>query len=137
MAERTNPLNVCHSCKCAALRRASRAVTQHYEEYFRGTGLRATQFTILATLNETGPKPLTELAKILGLERTSLTRNLRLLEKKGYVKASTGDDQRVRCISITHAGEQIALDALGAWKQAQASVEELLRDLGVEEILGR
>jgi DNA-binding MarR family transcriptional regulator len=137
MSEAASPLNVCRSCKCAALRRASRAVTQHYEECFRGTGLRATQFTILATLNQTGPKPLTELATILGLERTSLTRNLRPLEKKGFVKAMAGDDQRVRRISITQAGEQAALDALGAWTRAQATVDEILRNVGVDEIFSR
>lgn len=96
--------------------------------------MRATQFTILATLAQTGPKPLTELATILGLERTSLTRNLRPLEKKRYVETSTGDDHRVRCISITQEGEQAALDALSAWKRAQATVDDVFRNMGVDGI---
>ncbi len=58
-------------------------MTQHYERAFRGTGLRATQFTLLATLIQTGPIPLGRLAEMTGLERTTLTRNLRPLEKRG------------------------------------------------------
>lgn len=118
----------CRGCKCSALRRASRAVTQHYEASFRGTGLRATQFTVLATLAQTGPVPLTELAKMLGLERTSLTRNLSPLEKKGFVKTQSDEDRRVRRISITTKGEKAALSALGAWRKAQATVDRVLSD---------
>jgi len=62
-------------------------VTQHYERHFRGSGLRATQFTILATLAQTGPVSISELSAKLGLERTTLSRKLRLLENKGWVCA--------------------------------------------------
>ena len=75
----------CRHCPCDALRRASRAVTQHYERAFRGTGLRGTQFTLLAVLTQTGPVPVSSLASEAGLERTTLTRNLRLLQDKGFV----------------------------------------------------
>jgi DNA-binding MarR family transcriptional regulator len=122
-------------CKCWALRRASRAVTQHYEASFRGTGLRATQFTLLAILTQTGPLPLSELAARLGLERTSLTRNLRPLEKRGYVSAVADEDQRVRRVAITAKGEAAAVAALGAWNKAQASVGSVLRRAGVAQIL--
>ena len=69
-----------------ALRRASRAVTQHYERSFRGTGLRATQFSLLTVLTQTGPQALSALAAGVGLERTTLTRNLRLMQAKGLVR---------------------------------------------------
>jgi len=111
-------------------------VTQHYEASFRGTGLRATQFTVLATLTQTGPLPLTALANMLGMERTSLTRNLLPLEKKGFVTAMSDDDQRVRRIAITKKGENAALGALDAWKKAQATADEVLRGTGIEKILG-
>lgn len=109
-------------------------MTQHYEASFRGTGLRATQFTLLATLAQTGPLPLTELATMLGLERTSLTRNLRPLEKKGLVRTMADDDQRVRRIAITKKGENAALAALDAWNQAQSTVEEVLRSTGIDKL---
>src|SRR5256885_12163149 len=86
----------CQTCACSALRRATRAVTQHYERHFRGSGLRATQFTILATLTQTGPLSISELSAKLGLERTTLSRNLRLIENKGWVSALAHDDHRVR-----------------------------------------
>jgi len=136
MPDNTSPFLACRSCKCWALRRASRAVTQHYEASFRGTGLRATQFTLLAILAQTGPLPLTELAAKLGLERTSLTRNLRPLEKRGFVISATDDDQRVRRIAITKKGEKAALAALDAWKQAQSTVDDVLRGTGIDKIFG-
>lgn len=127
-----SPFAACVECKCSALRRASRAVTQHYEISFRGTGLRATQFTVLAALAQTGPLPLSALAAMLGLERTSLTRNLRPLEKKGFVASAANDDHRVRLIEITPAGERTALAALSAWQLAQATVDGV-----VEATLGQ
>lgn len=132
MADQDSPFQDCRYCKCSALRRASRAVTQHYEASFRGTGLRATQFTVLATLAQTGPLPLTTLANLLGLERTSLTRNLRPLQKRGLVSSAGNADQRVRLVEITQEGEAAALAALDAWKRAQASVDEVLRGTGIE-----
>lgn len=134
MADQHSPFHDCRDCTCSALRRASRAVTQHYEASFRGTGLRATQFTLLATLAQTGPLPLTTLANMLGLERTSLTRNLRPLQKRGFVSSAGNVDQRVRLVAITQEGEAAALAALDAWKRAQASVDEVLRGTGVERL---
>jgi len=136
MTFRTSPFLACRDCKCSALRRASRAVTQHYEASFRGTGLRATQFTVLATLAQTGPLPLTELADALVLERTSLTRNLQPLERRGLVKTLSDADQRVRRIAITTKGENAALGALDAWKRAQSSVDDVLRGTGIDAIFG-
>jgi DNA-binding MarR family transcriptional regulator len=135
MAAPPSPFRICRQCTCSALRRASRAVTQHYESCFRGTGLRATQFTILAALAQTGPLPLNVLATQLGLERTSLTRNLRPLEKKGFVETLRDNDRRIRRITITKRGEAAALAALAAWTQAQASVRQILRRSDVRDLL--
>ncbi|HET9524130.1 MAG TPA: MarR family winged helix-turn-helix transcriptional regulator [Terrimicrobiaceae bacterium] len=135
MSSKTSPFQACRNCSCSALRRASRAVTQHYEACFRGTGLRATQFTLLASLAQTGPLPISLLASSLGLERTSLTRNLRPLEKRGLVETVTDDDRRIRRIKITKRGEVVALEALGAWKRAQSSVGEVLRRSDIRDLL--
>ena len=110
-------------------------MTQHYEACFRGTGLRATQFTLLASLAQTGPLPISLLASRLGLERTSLTRNLRPLERKGFVETLADDDRRIRRIKITKRGEAAALDALRAWKRAQSSVGEVLRRSAIRDLL--
>lgn len=118
----------CRSCACAALRRASRAVTNHYERSFRGSGLRATQFTLLAVLTQTGPLPLSSLAAQAGLERTTLTRNLRLLEAKGLVRVQASDgDQRIRRVEMTRSGRTAAEKGLPVWRKAQAGLTPILR----------
>ncbi len=78
-----------------------------------------TQFTLLATLVQTGPLPTTRLADFLGLERTTLTRNLGPLIRDGYVRIDEGEDRRVRKVAITPAGKEAARRAFPFWKKAQ------------------
>jgi DNA-binding MarR family transcriptional regulator len=122
----------CRSCACSALRRASRAVTKHYERHFRGSGLRATQFTVLATLAQTGPLSISELSAQLGLERTTLSRNLRLIENRGWVSAVAHGDQRVRKMALTSKGRKKAETALEVWRRADTSAEKVLRRFGLQ-----
>jgi DNA-binding MarR family transcriptional regulator len=124
--------SACRTCACAALRHATRALTRHYETHFRATGLRATQFTVLATLAQTGALSMSELADRLGLERTTLSRNIRLLEEKGWVMAIGHDDQRLRRMQLTTKGRKRAESALPAWKRADASAEKVLRRFGLQ-----
>ena len=97
----TNSLLPTRDCICSAYRRATRALTQHFETYFRGSGLRGTQFTVLSTLAQTGPIPATRLARHLGMERTTLTRNLKPLEDRNLLTISEGRDARVRRIAAS------------------------------------
>jgi DNA-binding MarR family transcriptional regulator len=85
----------------------------------RGAGVRGPQFTLLATLIQTGPLPTSRLADLLGLERTTLTRNLSPLVRKGLVRIDGGEDRRVRKVAITRAGEEAARRAFPFWKKAQ------------------
>jgi DNA-binding MarR family transcriptional regulator len=123
MPRRTDLFAPCRDCVCSVLRRASRAVTQHYEAQFRGSGLRATQFTILARLTQTEPLAISHLANALGVERTTLTRNLRPLERRNLI-AISGD--RARLVSITSTGETLALKTLPRWRQAEENVGKVL-----------
>lgn len=110
-------------------------MTQHYEASFRGTGLRGTQFTVLSTLAQTGPMPISRLAAFLGMERTTLTRNLGPLEKRGFVTITSDEnDARVRRATITPAGEAAAREGLASWRKAQASVPRLLKQLGLGDM---
>jgi DNA-binding MarR family transcriptional regulator len=109
----------CRDCVCSAARRRSRELTRAFEKAMRGAGLRGTQFTLLATLVQTGPSPTTRLADFLGLERTTLTRNLGRLIRDGYVRIDEGEDRRVRNVAITPAGEGAARRAYPFWKKAQ------------------
>ena len=106
-------------CVCTAARRRSRDLTRAFEKAMRGSGVRGTQFTLLATLVQTGPMPTTRLADFLGLERTTLTRNLRPLVRHGFVQIDEGEDRRVRKAAITPAGEAAARRAFPFWKKAQ------------------
>jgi DNA-binding MarR family transcriptional regulator len=109
----------CRQCVCTAARRRSRELTRAFERAMRGSGVRGTQFNLLATLVQTGPLPTTRLADFLGLERTTLTRNLGPLVRDGFVRIDEGEDRRVRKAAITRAGEEAARRAFPFWKKAQ------------------
>jgi DNA-binding MarR family transcriptional regulator len=106
-------------CICTAARRRSRDLTRAFEKAMRGSGVRGTQFTLLATLVQTGPIATTRLADFQGLERTTLTRNLGRLIRDGFVRIDEGEDRRVRKVAITPAGEEAARRAFPFWKKAQ------------------
>ena len=109
----------CRQCLCTAARRRSRELTRAFERAMREAGVRGTQFSLLATLVQTGPMPLTRLADLLSLERTTLTRNLRPLIRDGLVRIDEGEDRRVHRAAITPKGEEAARRAFPFWKQAQ------------------
>lgn len=106
-------------CACSAARRRSRELTRFYEQAMRGSGLRGTQFTLLATLVQTGPLPTTRLADFLGLERTTLTRNLRPLVRDRLVQVDEGADRRIHKVAITPKGAEAARAAFPFWRKAQ------------------
>lgn len=106
-------------CTCASLRKAARLVTQQYDAALRQMGLRATQFTILAALANKQEMRQSDLANMLGMEGTTLTRNLQPLFKKDWIRIDRDTDQRVRLISLTQIGQQIYADAKPLWLQVQ------------------
>jgi len=110
---------VCRECVCAAARHRSRELTRAFEKAMRGSGVRGAQFTLLATLVQIGPLPTTRLADFLGLERTTLTRNLGPLVRNGLVRIDEADDRRVHKVAITPKGEEAARRAFPFWKRAQ------------------
>ena len=116
----------CLACTCFAVRRSARAITQHYERHLKPSGLGVNQFTMLAVLAIAGPQPRSRLADELGVERTTLTRNLRLLLEHGLVAESSTGDRRVRMLAITKRGTTAAQRALPRWREAQASIARRL-----------
>lgn len=116
----------CLACSCFAARRTARAITQHYERHLKPTGLTVTQFTMLALLSVIGPQAQTRFADQLGLDRTTLTRNLRPLRARGFVKESATGDRRVRLLAITKQGTAAARAALPHWRKAQESIARRL-----------
>jgi DNA-binding MarR family transcriptional regulator len=109
----------CRQCACSAARRKSRELTRFYDRAMRGSGLRTSQFTLLATLIQTGPMAATRLADFLGLDRTTLTRNLRPLVRDGLIIVEDGADRRVHNAAITARGVEAARRAFPLWRKAQ------------------
>lgn len=117
-------------CVCFGLNRAARATTRRYDAALKPARLTSGQFGVLAALSKAGPLPLSRLASLLGLDRTTLNRNLRLLEAAGLVGTGTeGQDARIRPIHITPAGEAKAQEAYALWRGVQ---EATVRRVGVE-----
>jgi DNA-binding MarR family transcriptional regulator len=109
----------CQQCMCLAARTEAQRLTRMFDERLRPFDLTINQFTMLATLVLAGAEPVTRLAGRLGIDRTTLTRNLALAEKRGLVKTRAGEDSRERLVEITAAGRSKAAEAFPAWRAAQ------------------
>lgn len=114
------------TCVCFNLRRAARQVTQRFDRTLRQSGLKANQFSILMASYDQAGILLTRMAKTLGMERTTLTRNLAFLERLEMVSIEPGDDRRERRIRITEKGAGLLEKALPLWQQAQHEIVELI-----------
>lgn len=117
-------------CLCLASRRAARTITREFDQALRPQGLRATQFTLLATLQLAGPTSIGDLAELLSADRTTLTRNLAVAEHRGLVTLRTAHaDARSRIAAITPRGSRTLTAALPTWRKTQ---QKLLDEIGHE-----
>jgi len=116
-------------CLCASFRRASRALTQHYEEALRPFGIRSSQFTVLQALSLAGGVSQGGLGEILAMDSTTLTRTLAIMHREGWIEKRRGRDGRERNVALTRAGEKQLARVLPAWQEVQAKLE---RQLGKE-----
>jgi DNA-binding MarR family transcriptional regulator len=115
---------VAGGCACKRVRRTARAVTQLYDETLRPSGLRVTQFTLLVGVALSEPVPITRLADALGLDRTTLARDLKSLTERGLVEITAGADRRMRLVRLTDQGREAIGRAYPLWRQAQARILE-------------
>ena len=107
-------------CNLLAIRQAARHVTQFYDQHLVPTGLRATQFGILAKIERQGPITINALAADLVMDRTTLGRNIRPLERDGLIAIEPGaSDRRSKEIRLTKKGEHRFRAALRGWREAQ------------------
>lgn len=111
-------------CACFNVRKAARALTALYDRALAPTGLRATQGTLLVALARAGDVPVTRLAGILGMDRTTLTRNLEPLRRARLVVIRPGPDRRVKLAALTEAGRKALAQAIPLWREAQRQVVE-------------
>ena len=115
---------VASSCALLNLRKASRAVTQLYDNALAPASLRGTQFTLLAAVTFAGEVTMTHLAEALVMDRTTLTRNLGPLKRQGLIKVGRGKDRRTQVVAVTQRGRRLLREAYPLWKQAQSAVVE-------------
>jgi DNA-binding MarR family transcriptional regulator len=118
--EWTNPAG----CNCLALRQAARHVSQFYDQFLTASGVRATQYSILARLQRKGPMSINALAAELVMDRTTLGRNIMPLQRDGLISIRPDRiDRRSKELQLTKAGAARFRAASEGWRQAQARFE--------------
>lgn len=114
------------TCACHRIRMASRAVTRAYDDALRPVGLRATQVSLLAAAALEGALSITALAAAIGMDRSTLTRNLAPLEKEGLLRVGGEGWRRSRTLAITAKGRARLLQAIPLWEGAQRRLKQEL-----------
>ena len=122
-------------CICANLRKASRLVTQAYDEAFRSSGLRSTQIIILINASKNASVRVSKLSEQLLMDRTTLTRNLKPLEKQGLIKVEVGEDRRERNVALTLKGKNVLGKAFPLWQKKQIVFMETVGREGCADLL--
>ena len=114
-------------CVCFALRKSARAVTQLYDAALEPIGLRATQFSLLASLRVGGPLTVSKLAEAMVMDRTTLTRNLSPVERRGLIKIAPGRrDRRTKEVALTAKGRKRLSQADPLWAAAQTHMRHAM-----------
>ena len=109
-------------CVCANIRKASRAMTHIYNQFLRPSGLPVTQYSLLINIKRLEKATVTRLVERMLMDKTTLTRNVRLLSEKGLVRIEPGKDRRVREIILTESGKEALERARPHWEEVQARV---------------
>lgn len=114
------------ACYCTQSRRIARALTDAYDQALAPSGLKVTQFSLLRMVARLQSPTISALAEATGLDRSTLGRNLRVLQKDGWAALSAGDDERTRVVSLTKAGDLAVRRAVPLWEGAQAKIRAKL-----------
>lgn len=125
----------CVDCTGFNLRKATRAVTQLYDEMLRPSGIRGTQYSLLAALKIFDSMLVSHLAEKFVMDRTTLSRNLEVMEKQGLVNVTPGEDRRTRRVTITESGSAVLLEAYPLWQQAQAKIRESMGEERLQALM--
>jgi DNA-binding MarR family transcriptional regulator len=124
------------TCVCTGLRMSARVMTRLYDEALAPSGVRITQLATLATVAFRGPITVKALAKVLLMDRTTLTADLKPLESKGFLEITPGQDRRTRIITLTRSGRAALEKAIPLWREAQSRVKRHLGEGQLHNLLG-
>jgi len=128
-------IEVRDACLCLHLQRAARLVARRFDEALRPLGLTNGQFSLLMALNRPEPAGLQAVAALLGLDRTTLTANLKPLERRGLVQTvADGEDRRARLLALTPDGRELLVAAVPIWRREHAAIEHLLPRARADEL---
>ena len=127
-----SPIN----CSAARLLRAARVLTRHYDEALRPAGITSTQFGLLNVIKRAEPESISDIAGILDIDRTTLSRNLKPLEKANLVFRGNEGGSRRRRVLLTTLGVAKLEEAMPLWQRAQTRVEQVLGDAKLKDLYG-
>ncbi|TAJ89769.1 MarR family winged helix-turn-helix transcriptional regulator [Reyranella sp.] len=114
-------------CLCLAAQRVARTLARRFDEALRLVGLTSGQFSLLMSLNQPAPPSIGSIAALLAMDRTTLTANLKPLERRGLVNTKVDPaDRRGRLVILTAAGRTLLHDALPIWRRTQGEIDGLL-----------
>jgi DNA-binding MarR family transcriptional regulator len=120
-------LHVRDHCLCLATQRAARALARRFDEAFRPVGLTSGQFSLLMSLNRPQPPSIGAVAALLAMDRTTLTANLKPLERRGLVKTDVDPaDRRGRLLTLTETGQALLQSATPIWVRTHEDIDRLL-----------
>jgi len=117
---------VADTCMGIRVRRVSRVVGNHYDEHLKPVGLKGTQFTLLNAINLYPSSTISRLADLMLLDRTTLNRNLKPLEREGLIRSGHGKDLRTRTLDLTPQGVEVLQLALPLWLEAQSAIVDIM-----------
>ncbi|MFZ3234376.1 MAG: MarR family winged helix-turn-helix transcriptional regulator [Stellaceae bacterium] len=124
-------LEVRDSCLCLHLQRAARAVARRFDQAFRPLDLTSGQFSLLMSLNRPEPASIGNVSALLAMDRTTLTANLKPLERRGLVAVTVDPaDKRTRRLTLTSAGRALLAAAVPIWRETQARIERTIPGFG-------
>lgn len=120
-------IKVRDACLCLHVQRAARAMARHFDEVLRPVALTNGQFSLLMSLNRPKPPGMGEVAALLAMDRTTLTANLKPLERRGLLTVSVDEsDRRSRRLTLTAAGRSLLAKAFPLWEASHAAIERRL-----------
>jgi DNA-binding MarR family transcriptional regulator len=123
------------TCTCGELRKAARAITLLYDNAFKSSGLLSTQFGVLQTIYNIDSTRISDLADKLGMDRTTLTRNLSVLERNGFIEISQGKDHRTRIVTATQKGRNAVSKTILLWNEIQHKVKQKMGERSWRELM--
>ena len=131
---RTSLLNATN-CLNYRLRRTTRLVSQYYDRALRPAGIRVGQFNLMIPVALRGALSITQLADLLGLERSALARSLRPLQRRGWLRVTVGADRRARIVRLTPSGRRLLRRVYPLWEQAQTGLAGALSRSRLQNLL--